>query len=444
LLHALRRNDPAFVNLLVQNGAELNRNDKAGRASLIVHAAQTGNASIVSLFLDNGVVPADDEYVQLLRTAVARGSMPMVDLFVANGATLEPAHVFNAVSGKDFDFANAIVDAVGIDAMDDYTLEMLAQRANDYGHTELAERILDALAGWEGEGQLRLLFETVAADDCELRFWNPRTRTAGAAAVATYSCDAELFLTRRKSSVFILDGERIRILSLDGRFPPSEVAVPTQAVEDRLDELRRQFAKHYGGSQDWVSANVNDIGYVGNGQLGLITHTGGPADGTYASLFTWDGSTWAIADTQNCHRFNRICHMPQLDGSAMSRWPVRHALWHVALEKNRGFIERQHPGAGNQAAAEPLAVMFDFDGRRTELRYTLEGSDHCATECVFTTSVEIRPTGAHPIAIALAYNRVAIADRYMLVRPTQPVSRLYDLATGENLLGDIGRAAWVY
>jgi hypothetical protein len=217
-----------------------------------------------------------------------------------------------------------------------------------------------------------------------------------------------------------------------------------RAIDDRLDDLRQQFADYFGGSHDWVTATVDSLGYTDNGRVALVTHTSGPADGTYASLFTWDGARWTLAGTQNCHRFDWICHMRGMDGSAIGRWPVRHALWHAALERNPGFVERLEPTSGGPAGQNPYAVIFDFDGRRTELRYSLAGSDHCAAECVFTTSVELIPASARPVAIALAYDRVSIADRFMLVRPTQQAFRLYDLATGDDILGDIGRAAWVY
>ena len=88
--------------------------------------------------------------------------------------------------------------------------------------------------------------------------------------------------------------------------------------------------------------------------------------------------------------------------------------------------------------------MFNFGDRRSELGYTLSGSDHCAEECIFTESVVISPDGADPVQIILANSRVSIADRFILVRPINANSRVYDLGTGTDVLGDIGRATWIH
>ena len=126
--------------------------------------------------------------------------------------------------------------------------------------------------------------------------------------------------------------------------------------------------------------------------------------------------------------------MPGVDGRSIDRWPMRGAVWHAALQRNPGFVERVGQGA----------VIFSFDGRRSELGYTLSGSDHCAEECTFTDSVTISPDSADAIQIGLANDRVSIAGQFVLVRPAKGQSRLYDLATGDDVLGSVGRATWIY
>ena len=234
--------------------------------------------------------------------------------------------------------------------------------------------------------------------------------------------------------MFVLQGELINVHSLDNEFPTFSLKIPTQAIEARLDEIRGQFAQRYAGNYDWVSAEVVTIGYLDNGQITVITHTGGPADGTYASQFAWNGDVWTLVDKQGCHRFDWICHMPGVDGRSIDRWPMRRAVWHAALQRNPGFVERAVQGA----------AIFSFDGRPSELGYSISGSDHCAEECTFTDSVTINPDSADAIHIGLAYSRVSIADQFILVRPAKQQSQLYDLATGEGVLGDVGRATWIH
>jgi hypothetical protein len=89
-------------------------------------------------------------------------------------------------------------------------------------------------------------------------------------------------------------------------------------------------------------------------------------------------------------------------------------------------------------------VIFDFNGQRSELGYALDGSDHCAEECLFTTAVSLDTGSADAIEIPLAMSRVSIADRYLLSRPSREYARIHDLVTGEDVLGDIRRATWIY
>jgi ankyrin repeat protein len=444
IIHALQTQNQAIVRLLVDAGAELDRKDRAGRASIMYYAAQTGQPSVVAYLLENGAVFSEQEANQLLRIAVYQGSMEMVDLFVAGGATISTRHLFDAISNRHYDMADAFVDAIGIESMDDYQLDMLIDHVQNYGHQTMLDALLDVVESREDQGRLRLLFEMVEADKCELKTWH-----AGAGAVTStflddFSCEAELFTSRRQSTLFVLQGERIDVHSLDNEFATFSLKMPTQEIDARLGELRRQFAERYAGNYDWVAAKVAAIGYLDNGHIAVVTHTDGPADGTYASQFTWDGSAWTLSDIQGCHRFDWICHMPGVDGRSVNRWPVRRTVWHAALQRNPGFVQRVTRTTGDATAGPQSAVMFDFDGQRSELGYTLSGSDHCAEECTFTDSVVINPDGTDPIQITLANSRVSIAGRFILVRPINENSRVYDLGTGADVLGDIGRATWIH
>ena len=434
IIHALQTQDQAMVQLLVDNGAELNRKDRADRASIVYYGVQTGQPSIVSYLLDNGAVFDEQEADQLLRSAVYKGSMEMIDLFVDRGATISPKHLFDAISNKHYEMADAFADAIGVESMDDHSLDRLIDHAENSGHQAMVAELLDVVDSREKHGHLRLLFETVEADSCTLNTWDPRERAVTSTVLDELSCDAKLFTSRRHSTLFVLQGELINVHSLDNEFPTFSLKVPTQEIDARLDEIRAQFAQRYTGNHDWVSAEIVTIGYLDNGQIAVITHTGGPADGTYASQFAWNGDVWTLVDTQGCHRFDWICHMPGVDGRSIDRWPMRHAVWHAALQRNPGFVERVAQGP----------AIFSFDGRRSELGYTVSGSDHCAEECTFTDSVTINPDRADAIHIGMANSRVSIADQFILVRPVKQQSRLYDLATGEDVLGDVGRATWIY
>ena len=434
IIHALQTQDQAMVQLLVENGAELNRKDRADRASIVYYAVQTGQPSIVSYLLDIGAVFGEQEADQLLSSAVYKGSMEMVDLLVARGVTISPKHLFNAISNKHYEMADAFADAIGIELMDDHSLDRLIDHAENSGYQVMVAELLDVIDSREKHGQLRLLFETVEANSCTLNTWDPRARAVTSTVLDGLSCDAKLFTSRRQGTLFVLQGELINVHSLDNEFPTFSLKVPTQQIEARLDEIRAQFAQRYAGNHDWVSAEIVTIGYLDNGQIAVITHTGGPADGTYASQFAWNGDVWTLVDKQGCHRFDWICHMPGVDGWSIDRWPMRRAVWHAALQRNPGFLER----------VVQDAAIFSFDGRRSELGYTVSGSDHCAEECTFTDSVTINPDSADAIHIDLANSRVSIADQFILVRPVKQQSRLYDLATGEDVLGDVGRATWIH
>ena len=192
IIHALQTQDQAMVQLLVENGAELNRKDKADRVSIVYYGVQTGQPSIVSYLLDNGAVFGEQEADQLLSSAVYKGSMEIVDLFVARGAMISPKHLFNAISNKQYEMADAFADAIGVDTMDDYSLDRLIDHAGNSGHQMMVVELLDVIDSREKYGRLRLLFETVEADSCKLNTWDPRERAVTSPVLDGLSCDAKL------------------------------------------------------------------------------------------------------------------------------------------------------------------------------------------------------------------------------------------------------------
>ncbi len=440
MIHALQAQNLAIVQLLVEAGADLNRMDKANRVSIMHYAALTGQPSIVSYLLDNGAVIDEKEADQMLGSAISKGSMEMADLLVARGATISQRNLFNAMSRKQYEMADAFADAIGIESMDDYSIDRLLEHADMTGHQTMVDELLGVIDSREQHRPVRLLFETVEDGNCALRVWDPRARVVSTV-LDSLSCDAGIFTARRQATLFVVTDEGIGVHSLDKEFPTYTLKVPTQEIEARIDELRGQFAQRYAGNYDWVSAEIATVGYLDDGQIAIVTRTGGPADGTYASQFTWNGDAWTLTETQGCHRFDSICRMPGVDGRSIGRWPLRRAVWHTALQRNTGFVARRNDGYSDGRSQG--AVILEFQDQRSELGYEISGSDHCAEECTFTDSVTIRPTGAQTLRIVLANSRVWIADRYMLVRPVKQNSRLYDLGTGEDILGDIGRATWM-
>ncbi len=446
IVHAVKSGNTAFIEMLVESGAELNRKDKMNRASIMYYAARSGLPSIVSYLLDNGASLSEDEAQGLLSHAVYQGSIEMVDLFVKMGATISAEHIFTAVTNKHHEMVDAFIDVIGIESMDDYTLDVLVDHAKMHGRQELVDELLDFMVAQQERGHLRLLFETNDTDKCSLKTWDPEHRAVSSTVFDGYPCAAELFTSRRNSSLFVVHKDRIDVRSIDNRFPAFTLDVPTEEIDARRRELGRQFAEWLGdGSEDSYAAEIITVGYLENGQITVITHTVGPADGTYASQFAWDGDTWTLVDTQNCGRFDWICHKAGVDGRSIDRWSLRRAVWHAALQRNRGFVEHVIQGPAEAGGEWRSAVVFEFGGQRSELEYKTSGSDHCDGVCVFTDSVTINSGGADPIPFNLAYSRVSIADRFILLRPypTTLNTRLYDLVTGEDILSDISRASWI-
>ena len=444
LIHAFQANDEALVRLLVDSGADVNLKDKSGRASMLYLSTQTGRPAIVSYLLENGASIGEEEANQLLSGAIYKGSMEMADLFLANGATLSTTHLFHAIGNKHFEMADNFAEAIGIESLDDYVLDGLVDQAANSGHQAMLDELLLVIRKREGPGQKRLLFETREGEVCRLNAWDPQQSVVTSTVLEEIPCDAGLFTSRHKNTLFVLQGERIDVHSLAGEFPAYSLAIPARGIEARLEEFREMFAQQWAGTYDWVSAEVATIGYLDDGRITLVTHTGGPADGTYASQFAWDGSAWTLINTQSCGRFDWICYIQGVDGQSIDRWPMRRAVWHAALRNNPGFVERVVPAIRNDDGAQGMSVTFDFDGQRAGLDYILGYGDHCSVECTFTDSVTINPGGSQPVQITPASGRVSIAGQFLLVRPARERSRLYDLVTGEDLLGDIGRATWTH
>ena len=93
---AVKRNRIDVVSLLIQEGADVNKQSQLNETALM-EAAYYGNAKIVNLLIDNGAdVDMQDKYgYTALMVAAVEGNAKIVTLLIDNGADVDMQDKYN-------------------------------------------------------------------------------------------------------------------------------------------------------------------------------------------------------------------------------------------------------------------------------------------------------------------------------------------------------------
>ena len=402
--------------MLLEKGADINGRDVRGHSALFF-AVRGNHAEVVRLLLNAGADVVGDD----IAAALDAGNESIVRQLTVH----------------------LDVDTLDIGEMD--TLIVKADQAND---TELLDRLFSARESLsKTEAVTTLLFAKADADDCELVRWDLASGRQVTVFSSPGQCEQGFFFSRPRSELYVLDGHDVGVISLDTpEAAAKSIRLPTAMIDENLAALKERLSIAFGGHDiSWLSARVVQVGVLDSGELAFVTHSSGPADGTYGYLYAMDNDAWRLVRHENCHRFDP-CRFDEVLGHSLHERSNDMTVWSPEIRRNPYFVGKNETAATDyEYVSWDGVVTMNIDGQQSLLHYGKGESGHCVEDCVFTSGLSLELPGQGTIKIANIGGNNAIVDRYALVW-TQRRSRseLIDLGTGESVFGELQVAGWVH
>lgn len=415
-------------------------------------AAQGGHAGTVELLLRHGAdVNATDRRGQTaLHYATRGGHLPVAKLLLANGASVSAENLSAALGAKNSELARTLIDSLILPDLSSAEFESLIAVADRAGEDAIITALFGARALLQPEAEPpRLLFARGAVEHCELILWNPRKKTENVVYTEEGECTSQYFVSDKTHSLFVVSNGNVRTISLNGDKDEETVMLPMQQFDTNLAALKIQVRETYGdnvgNAEEWMAADIVQVGRLESGELALVTHTGGPASETYGYVYARYGDQWKMIYHTECHRFDS-CRFSQVLGYSLNARPSNLTIWHPNLRMNPYFQSKTtEPAPMGEYDIWNGTVLLDIDGQKSVIHYSTYKSGHCAGNCVSTRGLRLQLPGKDEQVLANYISNNSIVDRYALVR-TKPrgYSELFSLATGESVFGKLQLAGWVH
>jgi ankyrin repeat protein len=168
LLHsAVLKNNIVIVSFLIEKGAAIDEKDKDGRTPLGLIAYATGNFELAKFLIDKGadINSEDNQKISVLRRAVAKGSVSIVDYLLEKGVTIPSVKE----EGGKILFRNSVRN--GFAKLVD---RMITEGADVNEKDNTGSNLLHyAAAGGSSENIKRLLEAGLKIDDVDNFGWTP-------------------------------------------------------------------------------------------------------------------------------------------------------------------------------------------------------------------------------------------------------------------------------
>ena len=402
--------------MLLENGADVNRKSVQGHSALYF-AARQDHADVVNLLLEAG--------------AIVSGNDVAVALDAGNEA-----------------IAEQLSRELNVSSLETGEIESLIVKADSINSTELLDRLF-------GERDLRtntksvtdLLFAKADTVDCQLVRWDMGSGRQETVFSSPGQCEQGFYFNRPRSELFVVDGHDVSVISLDAPDAPTrQIALPTAMIEENLADLKERLSVSFKGHNlSWLSARVVQVGIIESGEFAFVTHSYGPADGTYGYLYAMTNNAWRLVRYEDCHRFDP-CHFEEVQSHSLHERPYAMTVWSPEIRRNPYFVDKTETRAIlYEDVSWDGVVTLNIDGRQSLLHYSKMEGGHCMEDCLYTSGLSLELPDQHEIEIATSAGNNAIVNRYALVwTPNRPRSELIDLGTGKSVFGELQIASWLH
>lgn len=455
---ALWKHHEDIVGLLLEADIDLNAptydtttHTRMQTGELVLHtAAQQGLQLSTAMLLEKGadVNGRDVHGHSALYFAARKNHLEVVNLLLNAGARVAGDDVAAALDAGNDSIARQLARNLDVSSLETGQIESLIVKADNTNDTELLDRLFEERGLRTGaEPVTTLLFARAGSADCQLVRWDVVSGGEETVFSSPGQCEQGFFFSRPRSELYVVDGQDVNVISLDA--PDSatrQIKLPTAMIDEHLARLKERLSKWFDGHDvSWMSAHIVQVGLLSNGEFAFVTHSYGPADGTYGHLFALSNDAWRLVRSEDCHRFDPCVFEDVLSHSLQKR-PNAMTAWSPEIRLNPYFVDKTESRVIHyEDVSWEGVVTLDIEGRQSLLHYSMAESGHCAEDCVYTSGLSLELPDQRTIRIAKSGGNNAIVDRYALVwTPTRPRSELIDLGTGKSVFGELQIAGWLH
>ena len=440
-----------IATALISAGVDVNATTGNYYSVPLYAAASSGNVELVSLLLAHGAdVDVRNERDQSALTVATGGDhTEVVQVLLASNATVTPADLSVAIEAGNGTMTQALLEGLDTYALSRTEIDTLLFVADQAGEEAVLEALFNAAAAPEiDDRSVRLLYRPQHDEGCNFQLWDPRRDKQKTVYASDKDCPEYVFVSDGSDEMFLVEDDKVHVVPLDKKNADYVLELPLDQIRSRQANLAIQTQTWVGGNYEGVYASLTPrpaaVGHLETGELGVVMHSYGPADGTNAYLYAWYGDSWKLVEEKGCHRFD-ACHYARLDGRHIRHWPLHRTAWHPYLRKNKFFVGKEilwRPG--DEWSDRHAAIRFSIDDQQSTVTYASRESGHCIGDCRYTTRLELQPADGDPVILTNHSGNNSIAGRYVLVHdPSGKLTQLIELETGKSVFGRIGHSTWI-
>lgn len=462
LSYAVSRGHKDTALLLLDAGVDANSKAARSGHSVLYTASASGHVDLAKLLISRGADASEPSgRMSPLYPAVAWGHTTVVELLIDNGAVATAQHMLSAVQQGNTDTAIALMSRLDVDTFERVEIENLLAVADEPGNEEFIQLLLesDSIRSVRDDAarlialqklaaakeHSRLVFAQQGEDHCVVGVWDSRSGDSSGL-VSISKCPEDLFVSKDDRWVFFVDGNWIRIVSIDASATNTEVSLPDLDYRAWVDQmtLRPDLNPDYLPSNTFKPIG---IGHLDDGSVGLLVSLGMPADDAYHYLLRLDDERWSMVEARWCGRGG--CENPidslSINSTNVWNWPKSRMIWHSDISLNPFFSGQSIQAVDLEYERYQAAVhqrKFEIDGVPSMLSVFTRPSEHSDTN--HTLNIDLTIDGNPPKNLSSNQCLTSIVGRFILVYEFFGGRfEVTDLGTGRIVIGDLKAALWL-
>lgn len=298
----------------------------------------------------------------------------------------------------------------------------------------------------------KLLFAQNAGDSCRIGYWLRNSKET-ITLTRTNKCPNNLFFAPSREIVFVPNGDHLLKMGMHPKPRIDRISLPNPGYDAWPD----QPSLPEGSRQPFQDSNqtfeLNKIGVLEDGALGVIMILWLPADDGYLYLFKQSDDGWTIAASRWCGRFG--CKKSKgegpfdLDHYLSTRgdkaWPESREIWHPSLVDNQFVTSRkvtQDSAPDLYRPGSTIEINLMVGQVSTTLTAYSSPSQHTDTRHTF--QVDLKTGAGKSKTLSEDQCMTSLVGHYILVNEFfRGRFELTDLSTGETVLNNLNAAGWV-